>query len=246
MRSALPFALVVLSACRSGDDASLRIAAASDTARAFEALASAGHLDARWSFAASGVLAKQLAQGAPFDVFVSADPAFIDFAVKAGACDAASRRLWAYGRLALVGAAGVQLPTSLADVSAPRFAHIAIANPETAPYGRAALQALARLHLDEVARARLVPADSILHALQFVDTGNAELGFVARSLLPAERPMLLVDAALHEPLEMAAVVCAPPERRARAQAFVDTLVSEKAQALLADYGYEPPPGGPAK
>lgn len=246
MVRALCLGVLALAGCKPADDGSVRVAAASGVSRAFEALSRAQHLDTRYSFAASGLLAKQLAQGAPFDVFVSADTGFVDQVVKAGACDGATRRTWARGRLAVVAAPGVTLPKALAEVSDARFTRLAIANAETAPYGRAALQALTKAGLVDAVRARLVPGDNVQQALQFVDTGNAELGFVARSLLPAERPALLVDTALHEPLDLAVVVCAPAERRARAQAFVDALLSEPSQALLAGFGYEPPPEGPAR
>lgn len=237
--------LVALAGCKSADDAPVRVGAAAGVARAFEALSKAQHLDAKYSFAATGLLAKQLEQGAPFDVFVSADTAFVDQVVKASACDGATQRTWAVGRVAVVTRQGVALPGSLAELADPRFTRIALGNPETAPYGRAAKEALERAGLYDAVKTRLVPAENVLQALQFVDSGNAEAGLVARSLLPPERPALLVDAALHAPVELGVVLCAKPERRAKAQAFVDALTSPEAAALLAGFGYEAP-GGPPK
>ncbi|MEW5739511.1 MAG: molybdate ABC transporter substrate-binding protein [Myxococcota bacterium] len=233
-------ALVVLAGCRSSDDGSVRVAAASDTAKAFEALSAREHLDTRYSFGASGLLAKQLEQGAPYDVFVSADRGFVDRVTQAGACDGATQRVWAVGRLDVVTPPGRPVPASLNELADARFSRIAIANPETAPYGRAALQALTRAALLDAVQPRLVPGDSALHAFQFVDSGNAEAGLVPRSLVQAGRPALPVDPRLHEPLEMHAVVCAPESRRARALAFLDVLASARAQALLASFGYEAP------
>ncbi|GMU62318.1 MAG: hypothetical protein AMXMBFR34_40810 [Myxococcaceae bacterium] len=245
---AVLFALLVLTGCRSSEDSSVRVAAAANVARAFEALSAQEKLDTRYSFGASGLLAKQLEQGAPFDVFVSADGSFADQVVKAGVCDGATQRVWAVGRLSLVTPPGRPVPASLNELADARFRRIALANPETAPYGRAAMQALTKSALLDAVRPRLVPGENALQTLQFVDSGNAEAGFVPRSLLATDRPALLVDAALHEPLELHAVVCAPEARRARALAFLDALSSARAQALLATFGYEAPraAGGPAQ
>ena len=245
-RLAVLAALIALSGCKPADDSPVRVGAAAGVARAFEALSKAQHLDAKYSFAATGLLAKQLEQGAPFDVFVSADTAFVDQVVKAGACDGATKRVWAVGRLALVTRDGVALPASIAELSDARFAHIALGNPETAPYGRAAKQALEKAGLYDALRARLVPGENVLQALQFVDSGNADVGLVARSLLPADRPMRLVDASLHAPVELGVVLCGPPARRAKGQAFLDALTGADATALLAGFGYEAPGGGAAR
>lgn len=247
MRPLAALSLVVaLAGCKPADDSPVRVGAAAGVARAFEALAKTQHLDVKYSFAATGLLAKQLEQGAPFDVFVSADTAFVDQVVKAGACDGATKRVWAVGRVALVTRQGVALPASLAELSDARFAHVAIANPETAPYGRAAKQALEKSGLYDALRARLVPGENVLQALQFVDSGNADVGLVARSLLSADRPMRLVDASLHAPVEMGVVLCGPPARRAKGQAFLDALTGADATALLAGFGYEAPGGGAAR
>lgn len=245
-RLAVLAAVTVFLGCKSSDDAPVRVGAAAGVARAFEALSKAQHLDAKYSFAATGLLAKQLEQGAPFDVFVSADTAFVDQVVKAGACDGATKRVWAVGRVAVVTREGVALPASLAELSDARFTHISIANPETAPYGRAAKQALEKAGLYDAVKARLVPGENVLQALQFVDSGNADVGLVARSLLPAGRPMLLVDASLHAPVEMGVVLCGPAARRAKGQAFLDALTSKDAATLLAGFGYEAPGGGALK
>lgn len=235
--------LVALAGCKQADGGPVRVGAAAGVARAFEALSQAQHLDAKYAFAATGLLAKQLEQGAPFDVFVSADLAFVDQVVKAGVCDGATRRVWALGRVVVVTRAGVALPASLAEVADARFTHVAIANPETAPYGRAAKQALEKAGLYDAVRPRLVPADNVLQALQFVDSGNADVGLVARSLVPRDRPALVVDAALHAPVELGVVLCGPAGRRAKGQAFLDALTSKEAAAVLAGFGYEAPGGG---
>ncbi len=246
MRSAaLLSSLIVASSCTTADDGPVRVGAASGVARAFEALSSALHLDAKYAFAATGLLTRQLEQGAPYDVFIAADTASIERVVKAGVCDGATLRVWARGRVALVAREGVSLPQALPDLADARFARIAIANPETAPYGSAALQALDAAGVASAVKARLVPADNALQALQFVDTGNADVGFVALSLLPPKRPMLLVDAALHRPLDLGAVLCGPVRRRAKGQAFLDALSSREAQALLGAFGYESPVGARA-
>ena len=114
----------------------IRVAAASDLTQAFE---QATGTAVTFSFGSSGLLAKQLREGAPFDVFAAANVAFADEAVAAGACDGATKQVWVRGRIALWSKAGAPSLEALAD---ERFHRVAIANPAHAPYGLAAKQAL--------------------------------------------------------------------------------------------------------
>ena len=133
------------------------MAAASDLTRAFEDLGKAfenkTHITPVFTFGSSGLLAKQIEQGAPFYLFAAANKEYADEVVASGRCDAGTLRPYARGRIVVWCPSGVQAPTKLADLADPRFKRIAIANPEHAPYGRAAKQALEKEGIwDKVAR----------------------------------------------------------------------------------------------
>ncbi|MBL9037456.1 MAG: molybdate ABC transporter substrate-binding protein [Archangium sp.] len=216
----------------------LRVAAAADLTRVFSALGprfTAEHgYPLTFTFAATGVLAKQLEQGAPYGVFAAADTAAVDAAIASGACRAPTRHLFARGRLAVVTAANVEPPRSLAELSNARFTRIAIANPAHAPYGRAAMAALTAAGIADGVRAKLVYADNVAHALTLVATGNAEAGLISRALLTTDAGTP-VDSALHTPIDQALVACAA---HPGAEAFIDFVLGH-ADAFAA-HGFEQP------
>ena len=130
-----------------------------------------------------GQLAEQIRQGAPFDVFLSADGKFVRRLADEGIIRGETVRPYALGSLVLATDAKSELkPKGLADLTGPGIKFIAIANPETAPYGKAATQAIERAGLAEALKPRLVTAGSVRQALQMVQSGNAEVGIVSRSI----------------------------------------------------------------
>ena len=220
----------------------VQVAAASDLTLAFEEL---GQLfEARTgqrvllSFAASGALAKQLGQGAPFDVFAAANASFVDSAVKSGACDGATKRPYARGHLVAFSKAVPKL-RALTDLRSPDIRHIAIANPEHAPYGKAAREALTKAGLWAELEPKIVLAENVRPALQFAQTGNAEIALVARSLVinDASGQKLDIDASLHGPIEQTLVVCRRGKNLAGGSAFAQLVESPEGQALLERYGF---------
>jgi molybdate transport system substrate-binding protein len=223
----------------------LVIAAAADLARAFaevgDAWARAGHARPTMTFGSSGLLAAQIAQGAPFDAFASADVAYVRAAVQSGRCDGATETLYARGALALVTRAGLVAPRALADLADPRFMRVAIANPEHAPYGRAARQALESAGAWHAVEPRLVFGENVRQALQYVQSGNADAALVARSLAVAGGlPYAPVDEALHRPLAQALVACGRGAAADEARAFVRFVASPEGQAVLRRHGFSPP------
>lgn len=228
--------------------AHVQVAAAADLSVAFEEM---GRLfEARtgrqvtFSFGASGALSKQLSQGAPFDLFAAANASFVDSAVKAGACDGTTKALYARGHIvAWTRKGGVKL-SSLADLQNPDVKHIAIANPEHAPYGKAAREALTSAGLWPALEAKVVQAENVRQALQFAQTGNADVAIVALSLVATDDSgvRLPIDPALHGPLEQTLVVCRHGKNAEGARAFAELVASSDGQALLRRYGF----GGSAK
>jgi molybdate transport system substrate-binding protein len=197
----------------------------------------------RFNFAASGVLIQQIAQGAPVDVFASADQATMDRGIAQKLVDAATRRDFAANTVVLVvpadAPAGI---TKLPDLAGPAVRHIAIGKPATVPVGRYTQQALEAAGLWETLGPRFVPADSVRQALDWVARGEAEAGFVYRTDAAAAGGKVRVVLAPggHAPVTYPAAVVAGSAQPALARAFVDYLLSPAAQQVLALHGFERP------
>ena len=156
---------------------------------------------------------------------------------------AASRFTYATGRLVLWSATPGVVDAQGAVLAGGGFAHLAIANPKTAPYGAAAMQVLRARGLAEALAPKLVTGESIAQAYQFVATGNAQLGFVALSQLstpgkPAPGSMWRVPADLHEPIRQDAVLLRAGASNPAALALMTYLRSDAARAIIRAYGYE--------
>lgn len=224
------------------------VAAAADLRAAFaemaEALAAEG-LRVRLTFGSSGLLARQILQGAPFDVFASADVARVEEVIRAGRGVAASRAVYARGRLVLYTRPGLDARRRVADLSDPAVTRVAIANPAHAPYGVAARQVLASAGLEQRLAGRLVLGDDVAAALALARTGNADAAIVARSLVGADDRdrWVPVPAGWHRPIRQTLVVTAPPgPRRVAATRVARFVRSPAGQAILARHGFEPPAG----
>jgi molybdate transport system substrate-binding protein len=195
------------------------------------------------SFGATGKFYAQIEAGAPFDVLLAADQATPGKLVSEGKAVPNTLRTYAIGTLVL-WSADAGLVDAHGDVlKSGKWKHLAIADPRLAPYGQAARETLAALRLTDAVQSRLVTAESIGQALQFVQTGNAELGFVALgqvqppdgSKVPGS--MWLVPDNLYTPIRQDAVVIASSPVRKAATAFVDYLASDPARAVIKSYGY---------
>ena len=226
------------------------VAAAADLRAAFaemaEALAARG-LRVRLTFGSSGLLARQILQGAPFDLFASADVSRVEEVIRAGRGVAASRAVYAHGRLVLYTRPGLKARRRVADLADPGVTRLALANPAHAPYGVAARQVLASAGLEERLAGRLVFGDDVAATLALARTGNADVAIVARSLVGADDRdrWAPIPTARHRPIRQALVVTAPPGPRRVAAARVARYVRSRAgQAILARHGFEPPVGAP--
>jgi molybdate transport system substrate-binding protein len=190
------------------------------------------------SFGSSGQLFAQITQAAPFDVFLSADAERPERLVRERLAAADSRFtysigkliLWSRDRRAEAGELALRQP----------FEKIAIANPAAAPYGGAALDVLRNLGLLEQLRRRIVQGTSIAQTFQFVESGNAELGFIALSQLEGRTDggRWLVPPALHGSLQQDAVLLTRGQGNKAATEFLNFLKSTEARALISRFGYE--------
>jgi molybdate transport system substrate-binding protein len=204
--------------------------------------AATGHV-VRPSAGATGKLYTQIAAGgAPFEVLLSADDTTPRRLVAEGHAVAGSQFTYAIGQLVLWSATPGLVDDRGAVLAAGRFSKLAIANPRTAPYGAAAQAVIQALGLKNAVTPRLVTADSIAQAYQFVATGNADLGFVALSQVavpgkPATGSMWRVPQALYGQIRQDAVLLKAGAGQAGPQALLAYLKSAPAKAVIAAYGY---------
>jgi molybdate transport system substrate-binding protein len=198
---------------------------------------------------ASGSLVAQIMHGAPYDVFLSADRDYAEKLIKAGGAVPTSLKAFATGRLVLwTTRPGVPVTTVEALITYPTVRKVAVANPKTAPYGRAAVQALNKLGLFAAAGPKLVQGENISQAAQFVETGNADAGFVAMSLvlspqLRTRGRWLEIAPDLYDALTQAAVITTHGAANSAAQDYLAFLGSREAGRILERFGYRPPPRG---
>jgi molybdate transport system substrate-binding protein len=238
-------AAVLAVACGRGTPGrTVRVAAAADLGRAFDELAAMFQartgIEVRVTTGSSGLLARQIEQGAPYFLFAAASRDYVDQVVAAGRCDAATIVPYARGRLIVWTPPGTAAPTTLAGLADPRFARIAIANPEHAPYGRAARSALEHAGIWGQVEGRIVLGENVQAAMQFARTGNADAAIVALSLAPAGDGggTLRVDPALHEVLEQSLVICGQGEEAAAARQLAALITSPPGRELLTRYGFQ--------
>ena len=219
------------------DDGPLVVAAASDLRDAFGELAATLREspvgEVSFVFGSSGMLREQILNGAPYDVYVSANVDFVDEVIAAGRTVSSEPTVYAIGGLAVVASDGRELVSVEQAVGTAK--RIVIAQPRHAPYGAAARRALETLGLWNEVESRIVYADNVADAVRIVESGEVDVGIVARSLV-IDEPHLIVDPALHDPLRQAAVALTG-DRRDRALAFVDALRTESARGLLSRYGF---------
>jgi len=209
--------------------------AANEIAAAF---ADATEHDAVLSFGATGQFYAQITQGAPFQVFLAADDERPALAVREGYAVDGTVFTYAIGQLVLYSAeAGkVMGPETL---KADNFQQIAIANPETAPYGAAAVQTMKALDVYDSLASKIVQGQSIGQAYQFVETGNAEVGFVALGQVSQTDAgsRWVVPQNLYQPIRQDAVLLKTGEDNPAALAFLDFLKGEEAGAIIHKFGY---------
>jgi len=229
----------------------LTIAAASDLRFALDELlqpfrAAWPGLSVQVIYGASGRLAAQIRQGAPFDVFLSADLSFAQGLFDAGLTTGPPRR-YALGALVSWSTDAALGHLALAElVRAPQVQRLAIANPQHAPYGQRAVQALRSQGLLQAAQPKLVLGDNVAQATQFVESGAAQAGLVAHALVLAPQlqgrgAFTVLPAAWHAPLEQAGVITRRAAEHPAASAFMAHLETPASRALLRRYGFALPP-----
>ena len=238
-------------AAQSRAERTLRVAAASDLQAALPEIVKGFERESRAtvtvSFGSSGNFFAQVQNGAPFDVFLSADVDYPRQLAASGRADGASLYQYATGRIVLWTRkdSGIDVTKGLRGLTDARITRIAIANPKHAPYGRAAEAALRYEKVYDAVRGRLVLGENISQTAQLVDSGNANVGIIALSLavgpaLRATGTYTEIPLTAHPPIEQAAVVLSASKNKALAREMVQYLGRPEVRQLLQRFGFMPP------
>lgn len=192
-------------------------------------------------YGSSGKFHTQIQQGAPYDLFFSADIAFPRELAKAGLA-ASEVKPYALGRIVLWSSSMDATKMTLDGLTDPSITRIAIANPKHAPYGKRAEEALRASGVWDKIEPKLVYGENIAHTAQFVQTGNAQIGIIALALavnpkLASKGGYWLVPDKLHEPLEQGFIITQRAAGSALAKRFADAMGSAAARAVMTKYGF---------
>lgn len=200
-------------------------------------------VEVKLTFGASGRFATQIRNGAPFDLFISADTDFPDSVAQWGLA-ATPPKVYGHGRLALWTHKGLTLDSGLQVLKEEKVKRIAIPDPKRAPYGKEAVKALKKAGIYAAVEKKIVTAENIAQVSQYVLTDNVDIGFTAKGVVTApdmkdKGVWLEVDEALYDDIAQAAVICryGADNNPHSARKFYDFLYGEKARAVLLRYGY---------
>jgi len=195
------------------------------------------------NFAASGALLKQMAQGAPVDVFASADQATMDKAVAEKLIDVPTRVNFAANSLVMIVPASSTLGlTGPKDLAGDKVEHIAIGNPDSVPAGAYSKQSLTASGLYDKLASKYVLASSVRQVLDYVSRGEVAAGFVYKTdaLIAGDKVKILATMGDHDPVTYPVAVLAASQKKDEGKKFTSFLTSPEAQAVLAKYGFSKP------
>jgi len=248
--AAFVLALACITACKTKSPATttaspdeITVAAAADLTPAFEELGrefqSATKTKVVFVFGSTGMLTRQIENGAPFDLFAAANVSYIDELDQKGLIIPDSKAIYARGRITLwtPNESNLRLQ-GIADLARPEVQRIAIANPDHAPYGLAAKQALQSAGLWDRVQTKLVYGENIRQTLQYAQTGNVEVAIVALSLsVQSNGRWSLIPEDLHEPIDQALAVIKTTKKEQAARAFATFITSPQGRAIMKKYGF---------
>lgn len=232
-------------ACRQTANQQLEVtvAAASDLTAAFEEIGREfeAHHQTKvvFVFGSTGMLTRQIEHGAPMDLFAAADIAYIDQLEQQGLIVPGTKAIYARGRITLwtTGDSALNVRT-ISDLNSPDVKRIAIANPDHAPYGLAAQQALQSAGIWETLKPKLVYSDNIRQTLQYAETGNVDVAIVALSLSQQSKGRwTLIPEELHQPINQGLAVIKSTPNEEAARAFASFITGARGKEILAKYGF---------
>jgi molybdate transport system substrate-binding protein len=225
------------------EHATLTVAAAADLIPAFEEIGERFEAETGvavdFTFGSTGQLTQQIIAGAPVDVFAAANEAYIDQLDEQGLILPETKALYGQGRIVLwtLPDANPEI-TEISQLADPEIGRIAIANPDHAPYGVAAREAMQTAGIWERVQEKLVMGENISDTLRLAQTGNVDVAIVALSLsLVSDGEWTLVDAAMHEPIDQALAVIADTAHEPEARAFAAFVNSDTGRDVMRRYGF---------
>ena len=240
--------LCAISACKdkptnTNSSQDLTVAAASDLMPAFEEIGrefeSTHKTKVVFVFGSTGLLTKQIENGAPMDLFAAANVSYVEQLEQKGLIIPGSKAIYARGRITLWTPAESNLRLEgIGDLARPEVQRVAIANPDHAPYGLAARQALETAGIWERVRPKLVYGDNIRQTLQYAETGNVEVAIVALSLSTQSRGRwTLIPEELHKPIDQGMAIMKTTKNESAARAFAAFVNGPQGRAIMQKYGF---------
>ncbi|HKS08078.1 MAG TPA: molybdate ABC transporter substrate-binding protein [Pyrinomonadaceae bacterium] len=221
----------------------ITVAAASDLTQAFEEIGrefeASNKTKVVFVFGSTGMLTRQIENGAPMDLFAAANVDYVNQLEQKGLIIAGTKAIYARGRITLWTTADSALKIeTIADLRRPDVKRIAIANPDHAPYGLAAQQALQKADLWEEVKPKLVYGDNIRQTLQYAETGNVDVSIVALSLSKESKGRyVLIPEELHQPIDQGLAVIKTTRNEPAARAFAGFVTGQRGKEILAKYGF---------
>jgi molybdate transport system substrate-binding protein len=250
--------VALLASCRgettkSTQPQTLTVSAAADLTPAFQEVGreferQSGGTKVIFNFGSTGQLAQQIEQGAPVDLFAAANVSFVEGLEKKGLIIADTKALYAQGRITLWTRDDNALKLErIEDLARPEFKKVAIANPEHAPYGLAAREALQTAGVWEAVAPKLVYGENISQTLQYAESGNVDAAVVALSLSTQSKGRwVLIPAELHKPLNQALAVIKATKHEQEARRFAAFVNSAEGRGVMRRYGFVLPGEEPVK
>jgi molybdate transport system substrate-binding protein len=232
-------------ACRqtTNQPAEITVAAASDLTPAFEELGREFEADQKtkviFVFGSTGMLTRQIENGAPMDLFAAANVSYVEQLEQKGLIVPGTKAIYARGRITMWTTADSPLQIrTIGDLVAPEVKRIAIANPDHAPYGLAAQQAMQKAGIWDAVKPKLVYADNIRQTLQYAETGNVDVAIVALSLSQQSKGRwTLIPEELHQPIDQGLAVIKSTRNETAARAFASFVTGPRGREILAKYGF---------
>lgn len=235
-------------ACRptTNQPSELTVAAASDLTEAFAELERDFETNNKtkvvFVFGSTGMLTRQIENGAPMDLFAAADIDYVNQLEQKNLIIPGTKSVYARGRITMwtTTESALKIET-ISDLTRPEVRRIAIANPDHAPYGLAAQQALQKADIWDEVKPKLVYGDNIRQTLQYAETGNVDVSIVALSLsLRSKGRWTLIPGELHEPINQGLAVIKTTKNEAAARAFASFITAPRGREILGKYGFEAP------
>jgi molybdate transport system substrate-binding protein len=239
--------IVPISACKHKSEAparELHVAAAADLIPAFEEIGrqfeATNRIKVVFSFGSTGLLTRQIENGAPMDVFAAASIDFIEQLEQKGLILPDTKAVYARGRIILWQPADSKFKVEkISDLTDPKVKRIAIANPDHAPYGMAARDAMQSAGVWDLVKSKLVYADNIRQTMQFAETGNVDVAIIALSLSnQGDGRWFVIPQELHKPINQGLAVIKGTQNEQAARDFASFVAGAHGKSILAKYGFE--------